>query len=143
MVRTRQSPRALFRLGRRKQFDMTRKIKLTVNGTVFQAVLKDNALAENIAEMCPFSVDFTRSGDHEYYAALPGKPPVNGCTATTSGHRNGLYYFEDWNAFSIVFKDCDAAPYQIYHVGDFDKELFTLLEKSDGSVHVLCEKEEP
>ncbi len=121
---------------------MARKIKFTVNGTIFQAVLQDNALAENIVEMCPFSADFTRSGCHEYYAALPGKPSVNGCTATTSGHRNGLYYFKGWNAFSIVFKDCDTAPYQIYHVGGFDRELSALLEKSGGSVHILCEKEE-
>lgn len=121
---------------------MDRKIKLTVNGTAFQAVLQDNALAENIAEMCPFSADFTRSGGHEYYAALPGKASVNGCTSTTSAHRNRLYYFEGWNAFSIVFKDCSTAPYQIYHVGDFDEELSALLEKSGGSVHILCENEE-
>lgn len=122
---------------------MARKIKLTVNETAFQAVLQDNALAENISEMCPFSADFTRSGDHEYYAALPGKPSVISCTATTSGHRNGLYYFEGWNAFSIVFNNCDTAPYQIYYVGDFDEELSALLEKSGGSTHILCEKEEP
>ena len=52
---------------------MTKRIRVTVDGVVYHAVLLRNALAEKIAGMCPFALDCTRSGEHEYYAALPGK----------------------------------------------------------------------
>lgn len=120
---------------------MARRIKIMVDGVVYHAALQGNALAEEISAMCPFSMNFTRSGKHEYYAALPKKAAVQDCAATMTGHRNGLYYFEGWNALSIVFKDCDTAPYKIYHVGNFDEELSALLEKSGGSVLILCETE--
>lgn len=92
-------------------------------------------------EMCPFTLDYTRSGEHEYYAALPKKAAADGCPSTTKGYRNGLYYFEGWNALSLVFKDCDTAPYKIHHIGDFEEDVSGALEKTGRSVRILCETE--
>ena len=120
---------------------MTKRIRVTVDGVVYHAVLSQNPLAEKISGMCPFTLDCTRSGEHEYYAALPGKAAANGCPDTMKGHRNGLYYFEGWNALSLVFRDCDTAPYKIHHIGDFEEDAATNLEKMGRSIHILCEVE--
>ena len=91
--------------------------------------------------MCPFQLDCTRSGEHEYYAALPRRVNTVGCPATTAGHRNGLYYFEGWNALSLVFRDCDTAPYQIHQIGELEEDMSAMLERAGGSAHICCEVE--
>ena len=120
---------------------MAERIRVTVDGVVYHAVLLENTLAEKIASMCPFTLKFARSGEHEYYAALPKKTAANGCPDTMKGHRNGLYYFEGWNALSLVFRDCDTTPYKIHHIGDFEEDVATILEKMGRSIHILCETE--
>ena len=118
-----------------------KRIQVTVDGATYHVALMENILAQKIAGMCPFTLDFTRSGEHEYYAVLPGKAAANGCPATTTGHRNGLYYFEGWNALSLVFRDCDTAPYKIHHIGDFEEDVAFILEKMGRSIQILCEVE--
>lgn len=121
---------------------MAKRLRFTVNGSIYHAALHDHALAESLSAMCPFTVDCTRSGGHEYYAALPKKATTKGCPSTTKGHRNGLYYFEGWNALSLVFKDCDTAPYQIHPIGDFEEDLSSSLDGMGEHIHILCELEE-
>ena len=120
---------------------MKKRLRFTIDGAEYRAVLQNHALAESLSAMCPFTVDYTRSNDHEYYAALPKKAAAKGCPATTKGHRNGLYYFEGWNALSLVFRDCDTAPYDIHHVGDFEEDVSAVLERSDRHLHITCELE--
>lgn len=120
---------------------MAKRIRITVDGVAYHAILQDNPLVEKIIAMCPFVTEYNRSGNHEYYAALPEKATAKGCPATTTGHRNGLYYFEGWNALSLVFRDCDTAPYKIHHLGDFADDVSDVLEKSGGRIQVLCEAE--
>ena len=115
------------------------KLCFTIDGVTYHAVLLDNPLAEKIASMCPFTLDYTRSGEHEYYATLPKKAVSAGSASTTNGHMNGLYYFEGWNALSIVFRDCDTAPFKIHHVGDFDENVSAVLEKLSNSIRITCE----
>lgn len=72
---------------------MADRLCFTINGAVYHSALKENALAERIASMCPFEAKYSRSGSHEYYAALPEKATSNGCELTATGHKNRLYYF--------------------------------------------------
>ena len=118
---------------------MAEKLWLTIDGKVYHAVLRENSLAEQIAAMCPLELDYTRGGGHEYYAALPKKVSAKGCESTTKGCRNGLYYFEGWNAFSLVFRDCDITPYQIHQIGEFEEDVSTVLEKTGRSIRIHCE----
>ena len=133
---------------------MAKRLRFTIDGVVLHAVLQNHALSESLSDMCPFTADCTRSGGspagdgspagggHEYYTALPKKAAAKGCPSTTQGKKNGLYYFEGWNALSLVFKDCDTAPYQIHHIGDFEEDVSAVLEKMGGRIHILCELEE-
>ena len=120
---------------------MAVRIRFTVDGAAYHAALLENPLAEKIAAMCPFTLDYTRSGEHEYYASLPEKAAATGCDSTTRGHRNGLYFFEGWNALSLVFRDCDTAPFKIHHVGNFEGDISAALENMGGSIRILCEAE--
>ena len=121
---------------------MAKRIRITIDGMVlYYAALLENPLAEKIAGMCPFTLDCVRSGEHEYYAALPQKTAANNCPATMTGHKNGLYYFEGWNALSFVFRDCDTAPYKIHHIGDFEEDVASVLEEMGRNIHILCEVE--
>ena len=121
---------------------MPKRMKITLDGMVFHAAMLENPLAEQVAGMCPFKLDCTRSGEHEYYAALPQRANTAGCLTTTVGHRNGLYYFEGWNAMSLVFKDCDTTPYQIHQFGEFEEDVSAVLEKAGRSIHIQCEVEQ-
>lgn len=121
---------------------MATRLRFTIDGVGYHADLQDHALAESLLYICPFAVDYTRNGGHEYYAALPKKAVTDGCQTTTKAHRNGLYYFEGWNALSLVFKDCDTAPFDIHHIGDFEEDISAALEKMGGHVQILCELKE-
>ena len=120
---------------------MGKRIRFTINGAKYPAVLHDDAPTEQIAAMCPFEAEFSRSGSHEYYAALPKKLSVKGYVSTTKGHKNGIYYFEGWNALSLVIKDCNTAPYPIYYLGDFENDVSALLSSAGGRIRILCETE--
>ena len=121
---------------------MAKRLCFTIDGVKYHAVLQNHKLSESLSTMCPFTAEYTRSGGHEYYTALPKKAAVDGCPSTTKGHRNGLYYFEGWNALSLVFKDCDTAPYRIHQIGDFEEDISAALEKMGGRISILCELEE-
>ena len=120
---------------------MASRIQVTIDGTVYHAVLGEHPLAEKIVAMCPFTLDYVRSGEHEYYAKLPEKASAKGCLSTTEGHGNGLYYFEGWNALSLVFRDCNIAPYQIHQIDNFEENVSAVLEKLGSNIQILCEAE--
>ena len=121
---------------------MAKRLRFTIDGVVYHAVLRNSALAESVSAMCPFTLEYTRSNGYEYYSVLPEKAETTGCPSTMKGRRNRLYYFKGWNALSLVFRDCDTAPYQIHHIGDFEEDVSTVLEKMGGRIHILCELEE-
>ncbi len=116
-------------------------IRFTINGAVYYGILQNSRLSESVMAMCPFEMQFSRSGNHEYYTALPKKADISGCSSTTEGHQNGLYCFEGWNALALVIEGCNTAPYPIYYIGDFDAEFSNVLKHSGRQVRILCETE--
>ena len=91
---------------------MEKRVRFTIDGAIYHATLKENSLAEKITDMCPFTLDYRRSGEHEYYTAL-----------------------------SLVFRDCNTTPYKIHPVGDFEKDVSAVLEKLGRNIRILCETE--
>lgn len=120
---------------------MAKRLCFTIDGQPYHAILQENPLAEKIAAMCPFEKEYIRGGDHEYYAALPEKAAAEGCADTTEGRKNRLYYFESWNALSLVIDDCNTAPYRIHYIGDFEEDISAALKKKGKSVLILCQAE--
>ena len=120
---------------------MTTQIKLSIDGKTYHVTLKDNSLTEQLVAICPFTVDCNRSGEHEYYARLPKRLQAKNVESTTTGHASGVYFFEDWNAISLVFCNCNTAPYKIHHIGDFVEDISVLLDKSGRTIRIICELE--
>ena len=116
-------------------------MKFTIDGQVFNVNTNDDSLVTQIAAMCPLSLEFSRSGNHEYYSRLPKKVDESNSTKTTKAHAGELMYFGGWNCLSLLFADADIAPYQLVKIGEFDREMVSLLKKSGNSVKVKIDIE--
>ena len=92
-------------------------MKLTIDGHVFNVNTNEDPLVAQIAAMCPLSLEFSRSGNHEYYSRLPRKVDESNSTKTTKAHAGELMYFGGWNCLSLLFADADVAPYQLVKIG--------------------------
>ena len=114
-------------------------MKITINGRSYAVALEQNALGESIAKMCPLTLTLSRSGEHEYYAALPGKAQTAGAVETSKVKRGGVYYFAAWNAFSLEFIDEDITPYKVFAVGQVEEELSALLETAGAKLEITVE----
>lgn len=76
----------------------------------------DNPLVEKIAAMCPFEADYQRYTEHECFTRLPRRADHRGCALTHMARKNQVFYFQGWNAFTILFGDCGAAPFDVVHL---------------------------
>ena len=115
-------------------------MKITVDGKSYGVTLAQNALGESIAAMCPMKLMLSRSGEHEYYAALPGKAQTKGAAETSKVKRGGVYYFAAWNAFSLEFTDEDIEPYKVFEVGQMEEKLAALLETAGAKLTIAVEE---
>ena len=121
---------------------MSKKFRFTIDGKVYHANMVDNPLVEQIAKMCPFEADYKRYTEHEYYTNLPKQASQEGCELTTMAHKNQVFYFHGWNAFTILFGDCNTSPFQVVHLGDMIEDVIPQLQNAGKTVHILCEVEE-
>ena len=115
-------------------------MKITVDGKSYGVTLAQNALGESIAAMCPMTLTLSRSGNHEYYAALPDKAQTKGAEETSQVKRGGVYYFAAWNAFSLEFIDKDITPYKVFTVGQMEEKLAALLEAAGEKLTITVEE---
>ena len=115
-------------------------MRITANSKSFPITLADSALSNSISAMCPITLDMSRLGEHEYYAALPRRVKTVGAAETSQVNRGGIYYFATWNAFSLVFRDTNIAPYSVHIVGQTEEELASVLEQSGGKITITMEE---
>ena len=90
--------------------------------------------------MCPVTLEMSRSGDHEYYAALPQKAKTDGAAETSLVRRGGVYYFAAWNAFSLEFTDENIAPYQVFVIGQAEEILSEVLKQAGNKLKATIEE---
>lgn len=109
-------------------------IRLTIDGKEFTATFNDNRTAEDITDMMPMELTLQRFNDHEYYSTLPKKPSVKGAATTSDAHAGGIYYYEGWNAFTILFNDAHIAPFRVVHVGDVNEDIIAPLAAAGATV---------
>ena len=115
-------------------------MRIVVDGRSYGVTLEQNALGESVTAMCPMKLTLSRSGEHEYYAALPGKAQTKGAADTSNVKRGGIYYFAAWNAFSLEFTDEDITPYKVFVVGQMEKELAAMLETAGAKLNITLEE---
>jgi hypothetical protein len=113
---------------------MDKSIQIKINNKTYTAVLNDNCCVNDILNMLPMELELKRYAGHEYYSSLPEKPTIKGIAMTSNAHAGGLYYFNGWNAFTIVFEDAHIDPYKVVHVGDVEKEVIADLASAGETV---------
>ncbi len=101
----------------------------------------DNPLVDQIASMCPFEADYERYTEHEYFTRLPKSASQKGCDLTYTAHKNQVFYFQGWNAFTILFEDFNTKPFDVVHLGDFIEDVAPQLKHSSSTLHIRCEVE--
>lgn len=118
---------------------MGKSIKLTVDGKAYTATLHNNRTVEDILKMLPLELTLQRYAEHEYYASLPQKPSIKGVPMTSDAHANGIYYYDGWSAFTVLFGDAHIAPYEVVHLGDVNEDVITPLAAAGATVEAKIE----
>lgn len=118
---------------------MESKFKMTIDGKTYNVKLEDNELTKEILNLCPFEDEFQRYGEHEYYCRLQKDISKANAIKTSKANKNKLYYFAGWNAFTIVFEDCDISPFEINFIGELEEDSTPQLRNSFDKIHVKCE----
>lgn len=99
-------------------------------------------MVEKIAAMCPFEQNYQRYTEHEYFTRLPKRADHSGCELTHNAYKNQVFYFQGWNAFTILFGDCDTTPFDVVHLGNIVEDVVPQLQNAGAAVPVRCELEE-
>ena len=114
----------------------TMRLKVTISGQTFHVQTCDDPLVGQIASMCPMEMEFSRSGNHEYYSRLPMKADDGKSRKTSDAHKNELMYFGGWNCLSLLFDDVNVAPYQLVKLGNFEEDVTSIFKQSKGTISI-------
>ena len=117
------------------------KFKITINDNEYHADMVDCDLVNQIADMCPFEVTFKQHRNQEYLTKLPSQANDDGCPLTTTILKNKLYYYQQWNAFVIVYEDTNVSPYELTYVGEFDEDVSEYLQEAGRNIFVEMDVE--
>lgn len=115
-------------------------MKLILNGGEYQVLTEASQLVASIEDMAPLKLSLSRSGDHEYYASLPGAVNDDGADVTSHVKAGWLYYFKDWNAFALNFKETDIAPYKVSVIGEVSDGIAEVLAESGANIEIEVER---
>lgn len=119
------------------------KLMIALNGQQYEASLSDNEAVRQLAAQLPLDTVFKRSGDHEFFSRLTRGIDVRELKNTSNIQRNGIYYFDGWNALSFVYKDMNIAPYRVVLLGAFEDDICGTLENAKSEIPVRLEIFEP
>ncbi len=117
------------------------KFKITINDNEYHADMVDCDLVNQIADVCPFEVTFKQHRNQEYFTKLPSQANDDGCPLTTTILKNKLYYYQQWNAFVIVYEDTNVSPYELTYVGEFDEDVSEYLQEAGRNIFVEMDVE--
>ncbi|WP_320053543.1 cyclophilin-like fold protein [uncultured Acetobacteroides sp.] len=118
---------------------MSRTIRISIEGRKFEASLNSNQTVDDLLKMLPLELTLQRYAGHEYFGKLPQKPSVKGVEMTSYAHAAGIYYYDGWAAFTVLYGDADITPYKVVHLGDLDDEVILFLKNSDALVAAKVE----
>jgi len=121
---------------------MGKLIKLTIDGQEYTATLNDNRTVEDILNMLPMELTLKRYDGHEYYSSLPEKPSIKGVPMTSVAHAGGIYYYDRWAAFTVLYRDAHIAPFEVVHIGDVNEDVITSLAAAGATVEARIEVNE-
>ena len=111
-------------------------MKIVLNEKDYEINGSDNEICKSLKDMLPLTMKLSRSGGHEYYASLPQELDVKGAESTSNVKAGWLYYFKDWNAFALNFKEMDIAPYKVYVIAEISGGIENTLQDAPGTIEI-------
>lgn len=93
----------------------------------------------NHLNMLPMELALQRYAGHEYYGLLPQKPSIKGVPMTSDAHAGGIYYYDGWSAFTVLFGDAHIAPFEVVHIGDVNENVISPLVEAGATVDAKIE----
>lgn len=118
------------------------RFKFTIDGNVFHANMVDNDIVKEVAKHLPLKATYQRYTEHEYYTRLPFPTSDKNCKKETMAHKNEIWYFGGWNAFTILFGDCNTSPFQVVKLGDVVENVIPILKDNEDQIEILFELDE-
>lgn len=123
----------------KKHNKMEKSIKLTIDGKEYTATLNDNRTVDDILNMLPLELTLQRYAGHEYYCSLPQKPSIKGVPMTSDAHAGGIYYYDGWAAFTVLFGDAHIDPFKVVHIGNVNEDIISPLSMAGATVEAKIE----
>ena len=112
-------------------------MKILLDDKEYEINAAQNTICKSLKTMLPLNMKLSRSGEHEYYASLPQELNVTGAESTSHVKAGWLYYFKDWNAFALNFKEMDIAPYKVYVIAEISAGIENALQDASGTIEYL------
>lgn len=58
---------------------------------------------------------------------------------TSDAHAGGIYYYDGWGAFTVLFGDAHIAPFEVVHIGDVNGDVIFPLTVAGATVEAKIE----
>lgn len=118
------------------------RFKITIENQVFHANMIENDIIKEIEKHLPLTTTYHRYTEHEYYTRLPFPTSDKNCQKETMAHKNEIWYFSGWNAFTILFGDCDTSPFEVVKLGQLQEDIVPILKNNKQELEITISKDE-
>lgn len=116
------------------------KFKITIENQVFHPNMVENDITKEIEKHLPLTTTYYRYTEHEYYTRLPFSTSDKNCKKETMAYKNEIWYFGGWNAFTILFKDCNTSLFEVVNLGKLEEDIIPLLKDNKQELEITVEK---
>ena len=111
---------------------MEKQMRLIINGKEFTVTLNDNLTVDELKTMLPLDLILQNYEGHEYYGSLPKHISQRGVKMTSTAHSQGIYYYDGWKAFTVLYGGAQIDPFKVVHIGDVNEDVATFLRESQA-----------
>lgn len=113
-------------------------MKINYAGRRFDLTVNED-FEEMLAPSLPVTLMFKLNGGHEYFGQLPTAIDFSQ-SLTSQVIAGGIYFFQDWQAFSLNYANQDIAPYQVSYLGRLPEKLLSLLREEKQTLEFTLTK---
>lgn len=113
-------------------------MKISYAGRSFDLTVNDE-FEKMLTPNLPVTLTFKPNGRHEYFGQLPTAIDFPQFL-TSQVVAGGIYFFQDWQAFSLNYANQDITPYQVSYLGRFPEELLSLLQEEKQTLEFTLTK---
>ena len=115
-------------------------MRIVLNKQEYDIQAGGNSLTSSMEALLPLTLKLSHSADHEYYASLPQSVDAAGVESTSYVKAGWVYYFKDWNAFALNFKETDIAPYKVSVIGEVSGGIENVLACCGANIEIEIKK---